>query len=287
MVDHTASVGVAQAGRDSGCLVNTTISHRKVPVSKSVSMCETGSHYFILRDPAKPKKLIFKPFRCKSWRHGGSCQRFRGAQDFVRVSDGILSRGDRWVYLVLTFARPVGFTAWDAYLDGVRRWQKLNQRLGRRFGPIEYVQTWEKHQKGFPHVNVVIHNRAIWESCQGDGWRSWRQELIPHLLETGFGRVVHVEPLRPDTGAGLAGYLTKLSRELTGAGPKNQTPIDAPPNFRRLRASQGLLPPIFRPGKYEAIMLPTVALGKTDLLETFDKVISLRLAEARKKAGVL
>jgi hypothetical protein len=41
----------------------------------------------------------------------------------------------------------------------------------------------------------------------------------------------------------MAGYLVKLTRELTGAGPKNQIPVNAPRHFRRLRASKGLLPP--------------------------------------------
>ena len=41
----------------------------------------------------------------------------------------------------------------------------------------------------------------------------------------------------------MAGYLTKLARELTGAGVKSQVPVNAPRHFRRIRASAKLLPP--------------------------------------------
>jgi hypothetical protein len=44
----------------------------------------------------------------------------------------------------------------------------------------------------------------------------------------------------------MAGYLVKLARELTGAAVKDQVPVNAPSHFRRLRASQGLLPPPYK-----------------------------------------
>jgi hypothetical protein len=58
----------------------------------------------------------------------------------------------------------------------------------------------------------------------GFGWRCWGEQLS-------------------GKSEAIAGYLTKLSRELTGAGPKGQIPIDAPRHFRRLRASRKTLPP--------------------------------------------
>jgi len=48
--------------------------------------------------------------------------------------------------------------------------------------------------------------------------------------------------MRDNTSSGMAGYLTKLSRELVDANGKGQIPYDAPPHFRRLRASRGVLP---------------------------------------------
>lgn len=271
---------------EAGCLVNTTISRENGLSLKSVHMCESGSHHFAMWDPKNPSNIIFLPFRCRSWRHAGGCQRFKGAQDFVRVSEGILSRGDRWVYLVLTFDQRRESSEWDCYRLGLTRWSKFLDRLEYHHGKIAYVQTWEKHRNGFPHVNVVIHNEQIWNLCQHDGWRSWRQSLIPHLTETGFGKVVHVEPLRPDTGKGLAGYLTKLSRELTGAGIKNQVPVNAPPHFRRIRASQGLLPPIHRPGKMQGVMIPTRSISAVDLTpEGIRRLVAARLAHSGAKKG--
>jgi hypothetical protein len=264
-----------------GWLVNTTISGRTGVSLKSVHMCESGSHLFVLWDKSKPETstVKFVPFRCRSWRHEGECQRFKGAQDFVRVSDGILSRGDRWVYLVPTFNHRQERSEWEVYKDGVHRWKKLEKRLTRRFGRVEYVQTWEKHTRSdFPHVNLVIHNDRIWEECQGDGWRKWRQFLKPHLVECGFGPIIHVEPLRKDTGAGLAGYLTKLSRELTGASVKNQVPVNAPPHFRRIRASRGLLPPVYHSNKYQGVMLPSRAVGQVDLsTDGIKKLVEMKL----------
>lgn len=68
-------------------------------------------------------------------------------------------------------------------------------------------------------------------------------------VAVGFGFRTWVEPLRPGAELTLAGYLTKLSRELTGAGFKDQVPVNAPPHFRRLRASRKLLPkPFHRKG---------------------------------------
>jgi hypothetical protein len=177
----------------------------------------------------------------------------------------MLRLGDHWVYLVLTMVHSHYVNEWAAYRAGVFHWDKLRKRLTRRFDALAYLQTWEKHVSGFPHVNVAVHNERIWQLCAGDGWRSWRQSLIPHLLESGFGRVVHVEPLRPDTGMGLAGYLTKTARELTGAGVKNQVPVNAPAHFRRLRASRGLLEPIFRPGTHQGALVRANAVGSLDL----------------------
>lgn len=238
----------------SGCLDNTRTKGR-YPSLKSVKMCESGSHVIVLRNRQTGVPSIV-PFRCNSWRCP-KCQRFKGAQDFVRVRNAMLRVGGEWVYFVLTMVPGKYSNEWAAYNAGYFNWKKLSKRLIRAHGSLAYVQTWEAHDSGFPHVNIVVHNSAIWAQCEGDGWRSFRQALIPHLVETGFGRVVYIEPLRPDTGQGLAGYLTKLSRELTGSTVKNQVPLNAPPGFRRLRASRGLLEPIHRPGINEGMLIPS------------------------------
>lgn len=246
----------------SGCLVNTRTSHR-VPSPRSVLMCSSGSHVIVLRH-RETGAVSFEPFRCNSWRCE-RCRRFKGAQDFVRVRDGMLRLGPEWVYSVLTFDPSQYRDQWDAFRAGCRNFQKLNQRLTRAFGKIAYVQTWEQHKTGWPHVNVAIHNSEIFSRCAGAGWRSWRQWLIPHAIACGFGRVVHVHPLYEGGTLSLAGYMTKLSRELTGSATKDQTPVDAPLGFHRLRTSRGLLEPIYRPGKHDGVLIPVKALGTVDL----------------------
>lgn len=246
----------------SGWVLNTRITSR-APSPRSVRMCESGSHVIVLRH-RETGSVSFEPFRCNSWRCE-RCRGFKGAQDFVRVRDAMLACGDEWVYLVLTLSHSNYANEWAAYNAGYFHWQKLSKRLIRLFGPLAYIQTWEKHQSGFPHVNLVIHNSKIWDLCRGDGWKRFRQMLKPMLVSVGFGYVVHVAPLRSGGALTMTGYLTKLSRELTGAEVKNQVPVNAPLHFRRLRASRGLLPPIYRPGKHEGALIPVKALGSVDL----------------------
>src|SRR5207248_2094607 len=111
-------------------------------------------------------------------------------------------------------------------------------------GPFAYVQTWEQHRTGAPHVNVLIGNEAL-SMAALDDWKAVRRHwLKPNAVGCGFGPVLWVEPMR--SAGAMAGYLVKLARELTGAEHKGQTPVDAPRNFRRLRASHGLLPPPYK-----------------------------------------
>jgi hypothetical protein len=136
---------------------------------------------------------------------------------------------------VLTFDPSRWRDKWEAYRAGVRLWGRLLKALTRRFGRVEYLQTWEAHQSGWPHVNALIHNPAI----NAMDWRRFRLILGALAVRAGFGFRVWVEPMR-DSEA-MAGYMVKLARELTGAGVKNQVPVEAPRHFRRLRASRGLL----------------------------------------------
>jgi hypothetical protein len=155
---------------------------------------------------------------------------------------------------------------------------------------VEYIQTWEAHRDGTPHVNIVLGGEALLDhvDAMGDGperrhpglgrpvrvprWRTW---WLGQAQECGFGRIGWVERLwsRGDDGRdprdGLASYMVKLAhglgcctgstgstggdgaaRELVYHGPKDQTPTAAPRGFRRLRSSRGLLPPRFRGGDW-------------------------------------
>ena len=111
---------------------------------------------------------------------------------------------------------------------------------------MRYIQTWERHQRGGAHVNIILHNENFFaKACEN--WQSLRRHWVePSAVACGFGFRTWVEPV--DGTDSMAGYLTKLSRELTGSGEKNQIPIDAPAHFRRIRASQKTLPPPLKSG---------------------------------------
>lgn len=211
---------------------------------RSVEACEAQSWHLHTWDPADghDHNCNRVAFTCKSWRHEGPCRAARGALDWWRVSQGLEKRED-WVYCVLTFRQgKTDAERFRTYKLAYVCWDKLRKRLVRSYGKVAYVQTVERHRKGGCHLNVVIGNAAIACEVERD-WRKWRREvLIPSAVDCGFGPVAWVE--RCDKASGrLAGYITKLANELTGALSKDQVPDDAPPHFRRIRASRGLLPP--------------------------------------------
>jgi len=212
--------------------------------NKSVSACERSKWSILMWKEQQPDKKWVVPFRCRSWRHKGDCCEWRGAQDFARIAKA-LQKHRHWLYVVLTYAQREWPDKQALYKAGVHHWSKLRKRITHSFGPIAYIQTWEKHANGGAHVNVCFSNERMYNACDGDGWKSVRRDwLEPNAVACGFGFRTWLEPLRdPDS---MAGYLVKLARELTDGGHKSQIPVDAPPHFRRLRASQGLLPLPFK-----------------------------------------
>jgi hypothetical protein len=262
---YTGAKAAGQSG-SVGLACNYNNKSPRAVRTKAVEMCESGAYLVVSWDLKNPSKPFYHPFKCRSWRHVGECQRWKGAQDYVRVSEAMTRIGEQWVYSVLTFDPKHFQNEWAAYRGGLHRWQKLNQRLSRAYGPITYLQTWEKHTRSdFPHVNVAIHNSKIWALCRGDGWKSFRRYLNQQAVACGFGQRIWLEPLRAGMTMDFAGYLTKLNRELTGAGTKNQVPVNAPKNFRRFRASQGLLPKPFHREGFTGVLIPAKLLGTVDI----------------------
>lgn len=190
------------------------------------------------KDGTGDRRII--PYRCRSWRCEGDCRRWRASSDFARVEEAVRKRDD-WTYCVFTYDQKKWDSQTAMYRAGVHIWSKLRKRLTWEFGKIAYVQTWEQHRSGAPHVNVLIGNSDIANWASYD-WRALRREWIrPAAQACGFGKVCWVEPVTSLDM--MADYLVKLACELTDADEKGQTPIAAPRHFRRLRASQGLLPP--------------------------------------------
>jgi len=182
----------------------------------------------------------YQIFKCRSWRHEGDCRLWKNAQDFVRMKNAIRKTGEEWVYIVLTFDRKDWETIWEAYKGIFACWDKLRKRFRHNWGKFEYISLVEQHQDGFPHLNLLIYNIGLWLECQEEGWKIIRQDwLEPNAVECGFGFRTWVEPVRSKEA--IAGYFVKLCSEIVGT-QKDQTPIEAPKHFRRLRASKGLLP---------------------------------------------
>lgn len=130
------------------------------------------------------------------------------------------------------------------FREGKNQWSKLRKKIIYHHGPLLYIQTWEVHQTGWPHVNLALSNTILHQHYSQNPETAFREKLADLAESCGFGRKGWLEPLR-DRDA-MAGYLVKLCNELTGAAKKNQVPVNAPKNFRRLRASVGLLPPVLR-----------------------------------------
>lgn len=116
----------------------------------------------------------------------------------------------------------------------------------RRKARIDYVQTWEQHRSGWPHVHAVlwcpelareVRRHGSYELVDGSRVQRWKDDVLRDLaVASGFGPIADVQFPRSNEAA-LAGYLVKLAAELTGSHHKAQTPIEAPRGFRRLRAT--------------------------------------------------
>jgi len=271
-------------------------SNSKGYINRSILACELGSWTVKTWRKDDPGKVGYRRFECRSWRHEGECRQWKGAQDFVRVKEALESR-DGWLYLVLTFDQSRWKNEWSAYRGGGKMWHnRLRSLLIRKYGKIDYVQTWERHQSGFPHVNLVIHNKAMLTACAVEdcthrrrvgsrvrlcaGYAALRQEIKQLAVRAGFGPVIWMEPMRGREA--LAGYVTKLSRELVGAGVKNQVPVNAPSHFRRLRASRGLLPPPHKNDKVtgELLKVPVELLKvPVERAEIFELQVQQALAD--------
>lgn len=215
-----------------------------------VEACEFQEWHFRLSELAPDGEILpEKPYRykCKSWRHAGTCRQCRGAIDFNRICDGITRRDD-WCYLVLTYSRNEWPRWQDQYRWSYYYWSALRLRIRRKFKRCEYIQTWERHIEGGIHVNILLSCDGFREGCyealkipfKKERWfHDW---LEKNAVDCGFGHVHWAQPMRAGTRDGMAGYMAKLAKELVGAGKKNQIPFDAPRNFRRIRCSRGILP---------------------------------------------
>lgn len=224
-----------------------------------VTACRVCQWHLQLWSKDEPGKRWMVPYTCGSWRHEGECARWKGAQDFVRCREAIEAH-DHWTYLVLTYPARDWPDKGALYKFGVVSWARLRKRLGREFGTLRYIQTWEQHRSGYPHCNCLISCQKLHEFCcahpslSATGQMSIAEKHIGRIARAcGFGWRTSADPMR--SAAAMCGYLVKLAAELTGADSKDQRPVEAPRHFRRLRASVRLLPPVAKNPDLSGIMV--------------------------------
>jgi hypothetical protein len=211
------------------------------PKLSYVAACECGAWHLKIWPKNDPRNVKSVPFKCGSWRHQGECRLFKGAQDFVRIRQG-MEKYDFWSHVTLTFDEHRTRNIRDTFRNGVKLWAKLRKRCETAFAPMKYIQTWEIHRSGVPHIHLALMSVKLYESSWLSPKENWIELLQKKAVKCGFGPIGWVEPLR--SRVAMAGYLGRLARELTGSGKDFQVPINAPKNFRRIRASVRLLPPI-------------------------------------------
>jgi hypothetical protein len=207
---------------------------------RSIDACQDKTWSIVTWSKADGENPKVFPYVCRSWRHEGECRAACGACDFARIRVA-LSEHSHWTYIVLTYPARDWPDKTTLFRFGVVSWSRLRKRIIQKFGNIKYIQTWEVHKSMYPHVNVVISNEAMHAKAlklydpERPDWLSLM------AVPCGFGPQAYCEAIRGHER--MAGYLTKLGLELTGAAVKDQTPVNAPRHFRRIRASRGLLPP--------------------------------------------
>lgn len=216
-----------------------------------VDACEHGTWHLMLSEVADDGEILEeKPYqyRCRSWRHAGPCRAEKGAQDFKRIEHALLQRDD-WSFCTLTFKQSEWWDWKEQYQQSCPMWSAVRCRLNRKYGKCPYIQTWERHKKGGLHVHINIASEQLCADCYYDDTDQnspfWANDFLRDAaVACGFGPRHWAEPLRMGTQERMSRYLVKVARELIDGGGKDQIPFDAPPHFRRLRASRGVLPPV-------------------------------------------
>jgi len=208
---------------------------------KYINACRQGAWSIVTWPRDHPEKAKVHCFKCRSWRHEGECAKWKGAQDFRRIEAALKNNPGFWVYMVFTFDPKDWFNEFQAYKGLLSCWEKFRLRFERKFGKFQYVNLCEKHKNGRPHINILIRNEKFGELCK-ENWRRIKSDWVePHLIASGFGLNCYVEPVRDESA--MAGYCVKLMNTIGEVVKTTQAPVNAPKNFRRLRASRGLLPP--------------------------------------------
>jgi hypothetical protein len=194
------------------------------------------------------------PFLCKRWRCP-DCRKLAANRSYARCCRALKRHPQSdLVFIVLTQRRPEspGVAALYSAFDGMRKkfttWKRW---LDRNYGSEGYFATVEITTKGWPHMNVVLVSKTLAAAVrQKQGRWSTVNELRGAAMRAGFGHQLTAEV--PRDARQVVSYALKMAGSLEGlakgavvgeATKRSQLPVNAPPNFRRERSSQGFLPP--------------------------------------------
>ena len=245
--------------------------------SKCVRACKAGAWTLATIKKTSGETNLF-PYKCRSWRHTDSdCSKWKADHDFKRIEAGLKKR-QGWVLLVLTLFRK-NLTPEEEYKLLTPKIYSLWKWIQRNYeGEVAYIALVEEHKDGFPHVNMCIHSSGFLAAMKSN-WRSCRQKLNKAAVRCGFGFRIWAEVVHSDKA--IAGYFAKLVNEFTKT---RQTPVGAPRHFRRLRASRGLLPPVYKNKDFTGgiLQMPIV-----DVLGLAPEAIQRVLAKEQAKEYVI
>lgn len=169
------------------------------------------------------------------------------------------------MFVTLTFDRTHHVSAAPAWRHAHATWKRFRDSLVYELGcgvgrskvkaKLLYVQVWEQHESGWPHLHVLLVSPELARRVRAKGfytkphyktgeprpiWRFVRQSIRPLAVGAGFGPIADLQFVDHRVER-LAGYLVDLARELTEANGKDQRPLYAPIHFRRLSSTPSLL----------------------------------------------
>jgi hypothetical protein len=194
------------------------------------------------------QEVLRIPYRCNSWRCskcGGKIAR----RDYRRTFEAF-NRHEQWAFMVLTLDvdsfKKRNLSNQFAYKIINYNLVKLRQRIERKYGSFDFVRVVERTpSNSFPHVNVVFHCKELFEQFQDDDQiLKWNKRwLTGNAKQCGFG-IKHTITFARNKQAvasylGKTGLFSTIAKEVS---KQSQVPFDAPPHFRRIGATRGLLP---------------------------------------------
>lgn len=167
--------------------------------------------------------------RCKMWACP-YCAEINRKQWRKRIFDAGESLGFEWSFITLT-AHSKAKTADGSLANLQTGWQRLSQRMRRKYGKFHYVRVYELHADGRYHFHALInrHFDDIVMRQGKDGKKTpYSRFMAKAARESSLGWYTHAENMR--SVAGASKYITKYMSKSLDVLPKNT---------RRIQTSQG------------------------------------------------